>query len=199
MISKRIITILGTRPEVIRLSEVIKKLDKFTNHKIIHTGQNFDYELDKIFFKELEVRKPDYFLNCKGSFASQIANIFKKLEIILLKEKPDSFLVLGDTNSSLGSIIAKRLGVKVFHMEAGNRSHNLESPEEVNRKLIDHSSDILMPYTSRSKENLIHEGFKLQNIFVIGNPIYEVIKKNNLKISKANFRNKNKIKKKNIF
>jgi UDP-N-acetylglucosamine 2-epimerase (non-hydrolysing) len=172
---KKVITILGTRPEIIRLSRVIYKLDKFTDHKIIHTGQNYDFELDKIFFKNLKIRKPNYFLNSSGSFAQQISKIFIKLENILKIEKPDVFLVLGDTNSSVGAIIAKRLGIQVVHMEAGNRSYNRESPEEVNRKIIDHTSDLLLPYTLRSAENLVNEGIARKNIFVIGNPIYEVI------------------------
>lgn len=173
----KIVTILGTRPEVIRLCQVIQKLDEFFDNVLVHTGQNFDYDLDKIFFKELGVRKPNYFLNCKGSFANQLAIISSKLEKIIIKEKPKKFLVLGDTNSSLGSIVAKRLGLQIFHMEAGNRSFNSESPEEINRKLIDHSSDILLPYTYRSMENLVKEGINRKNIFVTGNPINEVIQK----------------------
>ena len=117
----KVLTILGTRPEIIRLSKVIPKLDKYCDHIIVHTGQNYDYELDKIFFHTLKVRKPDYYLNARGTFAKQIAIIFEKLEEILIKEKPDRFLVLGDTNSSLGGVVAKRLMIPVFHMEAGNR------------------------------------------------------------------------------
>ena len=125
---------------------------------IVHTGQNFDYNLDKAFFKNFKLRKPNYFLEAKGNFAEQIAIILKKLYPIILREKPDRFLVLGDTNSSLGAIVAKRLGVPVFHMEAGNRQYDDVVPEEVNRRIIDNCSDILLPYTQRSCENLVAEG-----------------------------------------
>lgn len=195
---QKIITILGTRPEVIRLCKIIPKIDKFFKNILVHTGQNFDYELDKIFFKDLGVRKPDYFLHCKGSFADQLGKIASKLEKIILKEKPDKFLVLGDTNSSLGSIVAKRLGVQVFHMEAGNRSFNSESPEEVNRKLIDHSSDILMPYTQRSMENLVAEGIERRKIFISGNPINEVMNSFKKNIDSSIIKEQIKVKSKNF-
>ena len=183
---KKILTILGTRPEIIRLSLIIPLLDKYTNNKIIHTGQNYDYNLDKIFFKNFSLRKPDYFLNAKGNFANQVSVIIKKLHDIILKEKPNRFLVLGDTNSSLGAIVAKRLGVPVFHMEAGNRQYDDIVPEEINRRIIDTSSDILLPYTSRSAENLIKEGFDRSKIYITGNPIYEVINKFYKNITKSN-------------
>jgi UDP-N-acetylglucosamine 2-epimerase (non-hydrolysing) len=195
---QKILTILGTRPEVIRLSTIIPKVDQFFKNILVHTGQNFDYELDKIFFKDLGVRKPDYFLRCKGSFANQLGIIASKLEKIILNEKPKKFLVLGDTNSSLGSIIAKRLGIQVFHMEAGNRSFNSESPEEVNRKLIDHSSDILMPYTQRSMENLIAEGIERRKIFITGNPINEVMNSFRKNIDSSTIKKKIKVKSKNF-
>ena len=174
---KKILTILGTRPEIIRLSVILPLLDKYTNHKIVHTGQNYDYNLDKVFFKNFDLRKPDYFLKAKGSFANQISVIIRKLYDIILKEKPNRFLVLGDTNSSLGAIVAKRLGIPVFHMEAGNRQFDDVVPEEINRRVIDTSSDILLPYTSRSAQNLTNEGIDRSRIFVTGNPIYEVINK----------------------
>ena len=174
---KKILTILGTRPEIIRLSVILPLLDKYTNHKIVHTGQNYDYNLDKVFFKNFDLRKPDYFLNAKGSFANQISVIIRKLYDIILKEKPNRFLVLGDTNSSLGAIVAKRLGIPVFHMEAGNRQFDDVVPEEINRRVIDTSSDILLPYTYRSAQNLTNEGINRSRIFVTGNPIYEVINK----------------------
>ena len=195
---QKIITILGTRPEIIRLCKILPKVDLFFENILVHTGQNFDYELDKIFFKDLGVRKPDYFLRCKGSFANQLGIITAKLEKIILKEKPNKFLVLGDTNSSLGSIIAKRLGVQVYHMEAGNRSFNIESPEEVNRKLIDHSSDILIPYTQRSMENLVSEGIKRRCIFISGNPINEVLNSFKKNIDSSNIKTKLKVKNKNF-
>ena len=196
---KKVITILGTRPEIIRLSEIIPKLDKYTNNVLIHTGQNYDYNLDKTFFKNFRLRKPDYFLKSKGNFAEQIANILKKLHIIIKKEKPDRFLVLGDTNSSLGAIVAKRLGIPVFHMEAGNRQYDDIVPEEVNRRIIDNCSDILLPYTNRSCENLVSEGINRNKIFITGNPIYEVIKKNLGNINNSKVLNTLKVKKKNYF
>jgi len=173
----KLITILGTRPELIRLCQVIPKLDKYCDHKIVWTGQNFDYELSDIFIKQLNIRKPDYHLNIKGTFAEQIGTLLIKLEKIFIKEKPDKFFVLGDTNSSMGAIVAKRLGVKVYHSEAGNRCYDDQTPEEVNRRIIDCSSDILMPYTQDSKERLVKDGVPLNRIFITGNPIFEVIKK----------------------
>lgn len=196
---EKILTILGTRPEIIRLSRILPKIDKLFNQIIVHTGQNYDFELDKIFFKELKVRKPDYHLDAKGSFGNQISIISKELEKIIEKEKPSKFLVLGDTNSSLGCIIAKRMGVKVFHMEAGNRSFNKKSPEEINRKIIDHTSDILLPYTFRSCENLVSEGIKRNLIYVTGNPIFEVIKYNLSLINKSKILKNLNIKKNNFF
>jgi len=190
----KVLTILGTRPEIIRLSRIIPKLDKYCDHIIVHTGQNYDYELDKIFFHTLKVRKPDYYLNARGTFAKQIAIIFEKLEEILIKEKPDRFLVLGDTNSSLGGVVAKRLMIPVFHMEAGNRCYDENVPEEVNRRIIDHSSNILLPYTNRSCENLLSEGISRNRIYVIGNPIYEVIKSNLKKINLSKILSKLKLK-----
>ena len=174
---KKILTILGTRPEIIRLSLIIPELDKYTKQTIVHTGQNYDYNLDKVFFSNFKIRKPDFFLSAKGTFADQISIIIKKLYEIIIKIKPDRFLVLGDTNSSLGAIVAKRLGVPVFHMEAGNRQYDDIVPEEVNRRIIDNCSDILLPYTNRSCENLVAEGINRNRIFITGNPIYEVINK----------------------
>ena len=141
--------------------------------------------LDKIFLEELNVRKPNYYLNARGSFAKQISKIIYKLEKIIKKEKPSKFLVLGDTNSSVGAIVARRMHLKVFHMEAGNRCFGRKSPEEVNRKIIDHSSDILLPYTKDSKGNLLNEGIKNNKIIVTGNPITEVIDHNKFKINKS--------------
>ena len=195
----KIVTIVGTRPEFIRLSRILPLLDKYSDHKIIHTGQNYDYNLDKVFFKNFKIRKPNYFLNAKKSFGNQVSIIFKKLEKILLDLKPDRFLVLGDTNSSLGAIIAKRLGIPVFHMEAGNRQYNDIVPEEVNRRLIDHSSDILLPYTQRSCENLIKEGIDRKRIFVTGNPIYEVMNFYQDQINSSNILKKLKISEKKYF
>lgn len=172
----KIMTILGTRPEIIRLSRIIEKLDKHSNHVLVHTGQNFEKNLSDIFFKDLKVREPDHFLGVKAdSFAGQIGKILIESEKIILKEKPDRILILGDTNSGLSCIVARRLGIPVFHMEAGNRCYDDRVPEEINRRIIDHSSNVLMPYTHKSKENLMVEGIKGEFIHVIGNPIYEVI------------------------
>ena len=195
----KVLTILGTRPEIIRLSKIIPKLDKYCDHIIVHTGQNYDYELDKIFFHTLKVRKPDFYLNARGTFAKQIAIIFEKLEEILIKEKPDRFLVLGDTNSSLGGVVAKRLMIPVFHMEAGNRCFDENVPEEVNRRIIDHSSSILLPYTNRSCENLLSEGISKSRIYITGNPIYEVIKSNLKKIKLSKILNELKLKNSSYF
>ena len=195
----KVLTILGTRPEIIRLSKIIPKLDKYCDHIIVHTGQNYDYELDKIFFNTLKIRKPDYYLNARGTFAKQIAIIFEKLEEILIKEKPDRFLVLGDTNSSLGGVVAKRLMIPVFHMEAGNRCYDENVPEEVNRRIIDHSSSILLPYSNRSCENLLSEGISRNRIYVTGNPIYEVIKSNLKKISLSRILKQFKLKNSSYF
>jgi len=195
----KILTILGTRPEIIRLSEIIKKIDKKYNQKIVHTGQNFDYELDKIFFKNFNLRKPNYYLKATGSFAKQLAIISSKLEKIIAKEKPDKFLVLGDTNSSLGAIVSRRLGLKIYHMEAGNRCYNPKSPEEINRKIIDHVSQILLPYTRGSALNLKKEGIKSKNIIVTGNPIFEIISKNRKKINQSKILKKLKLNKKDYF
>lgn len=171
----RLLTILGTRPEIVRLSLIIPKLDELCDQTLVHTGQNYTPQLSDVFMEQLNVREPDYYLSAKGSFAKQLATIITRLERIITKVKPDAFLVLGDTNSSLGAIVAKRMGVKVFHMEAGNRCYDDRVPEEVNRRLIDHASDILMPYTERSRQNLLAEGIPGQRIYVTGNPIKEVL------------------------
>lgn len=195
----KVITIIGTRPEIIRLSEIIPLIDKYFKQVIVHTGQNYDYELDEVFFKNFNLRKPNYFLNANGTFGEQFSTIILKLEKLLIKEKPDSLLVLGDTNSSLSSIIAKRLNIKVYHMEAGNRCYDDMVPEEVNRRLIDHSSDFLLPYTHRSCENLVKEGIDRNNIFVTGNPIYEVLEKQKKNIDKSTIKKKLKLKKNKYF
>lgn len=171
----KILTILGTRPEIIRLSLVIGKLDQVCDHIVAHTGQNFDSNLNDVFFQQLGVRSPDFYFNARGSMGKQIGTILSETEKLLDKEHPDKVLLLGDTNSALSSIIAKRLGIPVYHMEAGNRCYDERVPEEVNRRIIDHSSDVLMPYTERSRQNLLAEGIPGQRIYVTGNPILEVI------------------------
>ena len=172
----KVVTVLGTRPEVIRLSRVIEKLDRLCEHRLVHTGQNFDPSLSDVFFDELEVRKPDHYLGVRGAtFAAQAGQILEGCEAVFQAERPDAVLILGDTNSGLCSIVARRLGVPVFHMEAGNRCFDDRVPEEVNRRVIDHSSSVLMPYTHRSKENLVREGIDARHIYVTGNPIREVL------------------------
>jgi UDP-N-acetylglucosamine 2-epimerase (non-hydrolysing) len=172
----KILTVLGTRPEIIRLSRIIPKLDQACEHVLADTGQNFDDRLNALFFRELGLRRPDYSLGVRGdSVADQVGQILSRTEEVILGERPDRLLLLGDTNSSLCSIIAKRMGIPVFHMEAGNRCFDDRVPEEVNRRLIDHSSDVLMPYTERSRKNLLREGIAGERIFVTGNPIKEVI------------------------
>jgi len=172
----KIMTILGTRPEIIRLSRVIPILDEYSQHVLVHTGQNYEDSLNKIFFTDLKLREPDYYLGVQAdSFGEQIGRIMIEAEKVIVKEKPDRILILGDTNSGLASLIAKRLGIPMFHMEAGNRCFDERVPEEVNRKVIDHSSSVWLPYTYRSKENLLAEGIPNDKIYVIGNPIYEVI------------------------
>lgn len=174
----KILTIMGTRPEIIRLSLIIPKLDKVCKHHLVHTGQSYDYNMSKVFFEELGIRKPNTFFNVKSdTAAAQIGKIFLKTEAIINKFKPDKLLILGDTNSALSAFVAKRMGIPVYHMEAGNRCFDDKVPEEVNRRTIDHSSDILMPYTDRSRANLIREGIASQRIFVTGNPIFEVLEK----------------------
>lgn len=171
----KVMTILGTRPEIIRLSRIIEKLDGLCQQVLVHTGQNYDANLNDIFFQQLGVRAPDHYLGARGSFGEQIGKILAESERVMLVEKPDKCLVLGDTNSSLAAIMAKRLGIPVYHMEAGNRCYDDRVPEEVNRRIIDHCSDVLMPYTERSRANLLREGIPGQRIYVTGNPIFEVI------------------------
>jgi UDP-N-acetylglucosamine 2-epimerase (non-hydrolysing) len=172
----KVMTIMGTRPEIIRLSRVIEKLDRFSDHILVHTGQNYDPNLNDIFFEELRVRKPNYYLGVRGeTFGEQIGKIIAASEQVLRDEMPDKLLLLGDTNSSLSAIPAKRMGIPVYHMEAGNRCYDDRVPEEVNRRIIDHCSDVLMPYTERSRANLLREGIAGERIFVTGNPIFEVI------------------------
>lgn len=172
----KIATILGTRPEIIRLSLIIAALDRFCDHCLVHTGQNFDDRLSEIFFRELGVRRPDHHLGATATrFGEQAGMILDRTEQVLMRERPDRVLILGDTNSALAAVVAKRMGIPVFHMEAGNRCWDDRVPEEVNRRIVDHSSDILMPYTERSRDNLLREGIPSRRIFVTGNPIAEVM------------------------
>lgn len=196
----KVMTVLGTRPEIIRLSRIIEKLDLNCTHILVHTGQNFDKNLNDIFFEDLKVRTPDYFLNVRGTtFGEQIAQILIETEKVMRKEQPDKLLLLGDTYSSLSAIIAKRMGIPVIHMEAGNRCYDDRVPEEMNRRIIDHCSDILLPYTERSRTNLMQEGISHKNIYVTGNPILEVINHYEDNIRNSKILEQLKIKKKNFF
>lgn len=176
-------TIIGTRPEIIRLSECIKACDRYFNHVLVHTGQNWDYTLNQVFFDELGLREPDYYLNAAGSnLGETMGNIIAKSYDVLQTEKPDALLILGDTNSALSAISAKRLKVPIFHMEAGNRCFDQNVPEEINRKIVDHISDINLPYTEHSRRYLLSEGFRKEHIFVTGSPMTEVLHKHMDKI-----------------
>lgn len=183
----KLATILGTRPEIIRLAECIKLCDQYFEHILIHTGQNYDYELNEIFFEDLNLRKPDFFLDVAGKHLGEtIGNVISKSYEILSSEKPDALLVLGDTNSVLSTIAAKRLKIPIFHMEAGNRCFDQNVPEEINRKISDHISDINLTYTEHSRRYLLSEGFRKDHVFVTGSPLYEVLIKNENKIESSN-------------
>lgn len=172
----KVMTIVGTRPEVIKLCRVIHELDKHVDHVLVHTGQNYDYELNEIFFQELGIRKPDYFLNAASdSTAKTIGNIIAESDRVLEKEDPDALLLLGDTNSCLSAISAKRRKVPIFHMEAGNRCFDQRVPEEINRRIVDHLSDINMPYTEHARRYLLSEGIKPDTIIKTGSPMKEIL------------------------
>jgi len=172
----KVLTVVGTRPEVIRLSRVIPLLDQHTRHVLVHTGQNYDYELNQIFFDELGIRKPDHILNSAASTpAETIGNVIAKMDPILVAEKPNALLVLGDTNSCLAVITAKRRQIPVFHMEAGNRCFDQRVPEEINRKIVDHLSDMNLTYSRHAREYLLKEGFPLDRVIKLGSPMFEVL------------------------
>lgn len=184
----KVVTIIGTRPEIIRLSEVIKSLDKDEDieHILVHTGQNYDYELNQVFFEELELRAPDYYLSCAGkNLGETIGNAISKSYDLLEQLKPDAVLILGDTNSALCAISAKRLKLPIFHMEAGNRCGDWNVPETINRKIVDHISDINLPYTNHAYANLMKEGIDKDFTFVTGSPMLEVLNANNKKIEQS--------------
>ncbi len=182
----KVMTIVGTRPEIIRLSEVIKACDRYFDHVLVHTGQNYDYTLNQIFFEDLGVPEPDYYLDAVGSTLGEtMGNILAKSYEVMLKEKPDALLILGDTNSALSAICAKRLKVPIFHMEAGNRCFDENVPEETNRRIVDHISDINLPYTEHSRRYLLSEGIKKDRIYVTGSPMREVLSKNIEKIENS--------------
>ena len=187
----KIMTLFGTRPEIIRLSQVIKHLDRFCEQVLVHTGQNYDPNLSDVFFQELGIRQPDIHFGIKSTdFPDQIGQILTRAGEIMEQAKPDRLLILGDTNSGLAAIIAARMGISVYHMEAGNRCYDDRVPEEINRRIIDHCSNVLMPYTHRSKENLLREGIERQCIFVIGNPIFEVLNAYKEEIAASNILDK---------
>jgi len=172
----KMMTIIGTRPEIIRLSRVVAKLDRYTQHVLVHTGQNYDYELSEVFFDEMGLRRPDCFLDAAGaSVAETIGNIIAKIDPVLLREQPDAVLVLGDTNSSLATISAKRRKIPIFHMEAGNRCFDQRVPEETNRTLVDHIADIHLPYSDIAREYLLREGIPPDRVIKTGSPMYEVL------------------------
>ncbi|MEN6621157.1 MAG: UDP-N-acetylglucosamine 2-epimerase (non-hydrolyzing) [Smithella sp.] len=172
----KIMTVIGTRPEIIKLCRVIHELDMHTEHILVHSGQNYDYELNEIFFQQLEIRKPDYFLNAVGDNAAHtIGNVIANTDDLLAKESPDAFLLLGDTNSCLSAIAAKRRKIPIFHMEAGNRCFDQRVPEEINRKIIDHISDINLPYTEYARRYLLSEGIRPETVIKTGSPMKEVL------------------------
>lgn len=196
----KIMTILGTRPEIIRLCEIIKKIDCFADNILVHTGQNYDKNLHHIFFQDLNLRYPDIQLECKSkNIQEQIAKIIQETGNVMDKEKPDAILILGDTNSGLSVIAAKRKKIPIFHLEAGDRSFDNDVPEELNRKLIDHTSDVNFAYTEHSRRNLIKESIHPKNIFVVGSPIKEVYDKLEKRIRKNTILNSLNLKSKKYF
>ena len=182
----KVITVVGTRPEIIRLSRVIARLDEYCNHILVHTGQNYDYELNEIFFKDLHIRKPDYFLDSAGNSSSEtIGNVIIKTNSILSDENPDAVLVLGDTNSCLSILPAKRQKIPTFHMEAGNRCFDMRVPEEINRKIVDHIADVNLTYSSIAREYLLKEGLPSDFIIKTGSPMNEVLNHYSLSINNS--------------
>lgn len=196
----KILTLLGTRPEIIKLSLTIKKLDKLFDHYLVHTGQNYDYELNQIFFNDLDIRKPDFFLNSKAKNPiNTISKIFIKFDQLCEKLKPNAVVILGDTNSSLAAIVANKKKIPIFHIEAGNRCFNRDTPEEINRKLVDHVSDINLTYTQIAKNYLINEGILPDKIIEVGSPMLEILKNFESKINNSKILEKLNLKEKNYF
>ncbi len=192
MIKKlKVITVVGTRPEIIRLSRVMAKLDEFCEHIIVHTGQNYDYELNEIFFNDLNIRKPDYFLNASGSNASEtIGNVIIAIDKVLGEVEPDAILILGDTNSCLSAIPAKRRKIPIFHMEAGNRCFDMRVPEEINRRIVDHTADVNLTYSSIAREYLLKEGLPADLVVKTGSPMFEVLTHYQEQINSSNILDK---------
>lgn len=196
----KILTVVGTRPEIIRLSRVMSLLDEHVNHIIAHTGQNYDYELNEIFFKDLELRKPDFFLNVDvSSLEASVGDIIRKSGELLRSEKPDALLVLGDTNSCLSAYMAKRLHIPIFHMEAGNRCFDFNVPEEINRRVIDHIADFNLVYTEHARRHLISEGLPHRRIYLTGSPMFEVLNYYKSKIEASTIADTLKLEKKKYF
>lgn len=196
----KVMTIVGTRPEIIRLAEVIKKCDKYFEHILVHTGQNWDYTLNDVFFKELELREPNYFLGVVGNdLGETMGNIIAKSYQILAIERPEALLILGDTNSCLAAIAAKRLKIPVFHMEAGNRCFDQNVPEEINRRIVDVTSDVNLAYTEHARRYLLNEGMRKEYTFVTGSPLPEVFHKYMPKIDKSDVLIRLNLKEKNYF
>ncbi|MGD6730438.1 MAG: non-hydrolyzing UDP-N-acetylglucosamine 2-epimerase [Pleomorphochaeta sp.] len=198
----KVMTVVGTRPEIIRLSAVINKLEESEaiDHYLVHTGQNYDYELNEVFFKDFKLKKPDYFLNAAtGTAVETIGNILVKIDPILEEVKPDAFLVLGDTNSCLCAIAAKRRHIPIFHMEAGNRCFDQRVPEETNRKIVDHISDINMPYSDIAREYLLNEGLPADRIIKTGSPMFEVLNSRKEDIEKSDVLERLKLEKNKYF
>lgn len=196
----KVMTFVGTRPEIIRLSAVIKKLDQHVEHILVHTGQNYDYELNEVFFEDLDLRKPDYFLDAdRSSLGATVGDIIKKSEEVLLKEKPDKLLILGDTNSCLSAYMAKRFHIPIYHMEAGNRCFDFRVPEETNRRIIDHIADFNLVYTEHARRHLLAEGLHPSKIFLTGSPMNEVLSQHQKKIDQSKILDELKLKEKGYF
>ncbi|MFM9987041.1 non-hydrolyzing UDP-N-acetylglucosamine 2-epimerase [Flavobacterium sp.] len=196
----KVMTIVGTRPEIIKLSRVMAELDKYTNHIIVHTGQNYDFELNEIFFQELKIRKPDYFLNASAITGTEtIAQVITKSDEVMAKELPDAILLYGDTNSCMSVIAAKKRKIPIFHMEAGNRCFDQRVPEEINRKIVDHLSDINMPLSEHARRYLIAEGIRPETIIKTGSPMKEVLLFHKEDIQKSNVLEKENLKKGDYF
>ncbi|HQG63827.1 MAG TPA: UDP-N-acetylglucosamine 2-epimerase (non-hydrolyzing) [Bacteroidales bacterium] len=196
----KVLTVVGTRPEIIRLSRVMSLLDKHVNHIIAHSGQNYDYELNEIFYKDLDLRKPDFFLNVDvSSLEASVGDIIRKSGELLRREKPDALLVLGDTNSCLSAYMAKRLHIPIFHMEAGNRCFDFNVPEEINRRIIDHIADFNLVYTEHARRHLISEGLSHRRIYLTGSPMFEVLNYYKPKINSSEILRTLKLKKGRYF
>lgn len=196
----KVMTIVGTRPEIIKLSRVINELDKYVDHILVHTGQNYDYELNEIFFNDLGIRKPNYYLEAVGINVSHtISKVISKIDDLFESENPDAILLLGDTNSCLSAISAKRRKIPIFHMEAGNRCFDLRVPEEINRKIVDHISDINMTYTEHARRYLLNEGVSPETVFKTGSPMKEVLSYYEEKINQSNILNQLSLEEKGYF